>query len=144
MLYHHEKIYHQGRHLTEGATRSAGLWITDGKRLVSSTIHHCVICRKLRGKLAVQKMSDLPEDKITPSPPFSFVGVDVFGPRSIVTRRTRGGSASSQLWAVLLTCLYSRAVHIEVIEEMSSASFVNAMRRLIAVRDKVSEFRSDR
>lgn len=142
--HHHEKIYHQGRHLTEGAIRSEGLWITGGKRLVSSIIHHCVTCRKMRGKPLNQKMADLPKDRLTKSPPFTFVGVDVFGPWTIITRRTRGGSAHSKRWAVLFTCLYSRAVHIEVMEEMTSSSFINAVRRFIAMRGAVSEFRSDR
>lgn len=35
-------------------------------------------------------------------------------------------------------------MHIEVIEEMSSSAFVNALRRLIAVRGSVKQFRSDR
>lgn len=63
--HQHEKIYHQGRHLTEGAIRSEGLWITGGKRLVSSIIHHCVTCRKMRGKPLNQKMADLPKDRLT-------------------------------------------------------------------------------
>ncbi|XP_061185158.1 uncharacterized protein LOC133193208 [Saccostrea echinata] len=142
--HHHKKIYHQGRHLTEGAIRSEGLWISGGKRLVSSIIHHCVTCRKMRGKPLCQKMADLPKVRLTKSPPFTFVGVDVFGPWNVITRRTRGGSAHSKRWAVLFTCLYSRAVHIEVIEEMTSSSFINALRRFVAVRGTVSEFRSDR
>ncbi|KAM9828380.1 uncharacterized protein ACBT44_022570 [Syngnathus typhle] len=48
--YHHEKVAHQGRHITEGALRAAGFWIIGSKRLVSSVIHKCVLCRKLRGQ----------------------------------------------------------------------------------------------
>ncbi|KAK7925507.1 hypothetical protein WMY93_007817 [Mugilogobius chulae] len=44
----HEQSAHQGRHITEGAVRGAGFWIVGGKRLVSSVIHNCVTCRKLR------------------------------------------------------------------------------------------------
>ncbi len=51
----HEQVAHQGRHFTEGALRSAGLWVIGGKRLVSSVIHHCVICKRLRGRLEEQK-----------------------------------------------------------------------------------------
>ena len=36
------------------------------------------------------------------------------------------------------------SVHIEVIEYMTSSSFINALRRLIAIRGYVKEFRSDR
>ena len=38
----------------------------------------------------------------------------------------------------------SRAVHIEVIEELSSSSFINALRRFMAIRGPVKLFRSDR
>jgi len=142
--FHHEAIQHQGRHLTEGALRSAGLWITGGRRLISSVIHGCVKCKKLRGKLEYQKMADLPEDRLKPTPPFTFVGVDAFGPWNIVTRRTRGGQANSKRWCILFTCLIIRAIHVEVVEEMSSSAFINALRRFISLRGKVQEFRSDR
>lgn len=139
----HELVKHQGRHLTEGATRAAGFWITSGKRLISNILYKCVKCRKMRGTTAYQKMADLPADRMSSCPPFTFVGVDVFGHWNISTRRTRGGSACSKRWAVLFTCLSSRAVHIELIEEMSSSSFINALRRFQALRGTVKEFRSD-
>ena len=37
-----------------------------------------------------------------------------------------------------------RAIHIEVIEELSCASFINALRRFISIRGPVTQFRSDR
>lgn len=78
--HYHTLVAHQGRHITEGAVRSAGFWIIGCKRLVSSIIAKCVRCKKLRGNTEVQKMADLPTDRLTPNPPFSFVGVDTFGP----------------------------------------------------------------
>ena len=77
--YHHE-VKHQGRHFTHGLIRAKGFWIVGGKRLVSSVIDHCVKCRKLRAQQVPQKMADLPTQRLTPAPPFTFVGVDVFGP----------------------------------------------------------------
>ena len=44
---------------------------------------------------------------------------------------------------VIFTCLVIRAIHIEVIHEMSSSSFINALRRLIALRGDVKLIRSD-
>ena len=89
-------------------------------------------------------MADLPKDRLDPSPPFSYVGVDTFGPWSVVFRRTRGGVANQKRWAILFTCLTTRAVHIEVIEELSTSSFINALRRFIAIKGPVVQFRSDR
>lgn len=142
--HYHEQVAHQGRHLTEGALRSAGLWLVGGKRLVSSVIHKCVLCKKLRGRTEEQKMSSLPEERVSPGPPFTNVGVDVFGPWTISSRRTRGGLAESKRWAVIFTCMVTRAVHIEVIESLSTSSFVNALRRFMAIRGPVRLFRSNR
>jgi hypothetical protein len=88
-------------------------------------------------------MADLPQDRVTPGPPFSAVGVDTFGPWNVVSRKTRGGTADSKRWAIMFTCLTTRAVHIELIESLSSSSFINALRRFIALRGNVEEFRSD-
>lgn len=142
--HYHSKIHHQGRQMTEGVIRSAGYWIVNGKRMISSEIHHCVTCRKLRGKFGWVQMADLPEDRLQEAPPFTFVGLDVFGPWSVVTRRTRGGSANSKRWGVLFTCLVSRGIHVELVEEVSSSSFINCMRRFIALRGPVQQIRSDR
>ncbi|XP_069129320.1 uncharacterized protein [Argopecten irradians] len=114
--HYHSKVSHQGRHLTEGAVRNAGYWITGMKRIVASILHKCVKCRKLRRNTEYQQMSDLPRDRLVPGPPFTSVGVDCFGPWQVSTRRTRGGIAKAKRWAVLFTCLSTRAVHIEVIE----------------------------
>ena len=141
--HYHEKVKHQGRHFTEGTVRAAGMWIVGSKRLVSSIIFRCVTCRKLRGRQEVQKMADLPPDRLEPGAPFTNVGVDTFGPWEIVSRRTRGGQANSKRWAVIFSCLTTRAIHIEVIEELSSSSFINALRRLHALRGVVKTFRSD-
>ncbi|XP_049332403.1 uncharacterized protein LOC125799519 [Astyanax mexicanus] len=141
--HHHECVKHQGRHFTEGAIRASGLWIVGGKRLISSCIHRCVTCRKLRGRMAQQQMSDLPAERLQVDPPFSYVGLDVFGPWEVLTRRTRGGQARDKRWAVLFTCMSTRAIHIEVIETMTSSSFINALRRFFSIRGPAKQLRSD-
>lgn len=140
----HEQSAHQGRHITEGAVRGAGFWIVGGKRLVSSVIYNCVTCRKLRGKMQAQKMADLPSDRVTPEPPFTSVGLDVFGPWTIVSRRTRGCSPLNKRWAVIFSCMTTRAVHIELIETLSTDSFINALRRFFSIRGPAKLLRSDR
>lgn len=142
--HYHDKVAHQGRHFTEGALRTAGVWIVGGRRLISGIIFKCVTCKKLRGKREVQKMSELPADRLAMDPPFTHVGLDIFGPWSVTTRRTRGGAAESKRWAVIFTCLSTRAVHLEVIESMSTSSFINALRRFLSIRGPVKHLRSDR
>lgn len=74
-------------------------------------------------------MSDLPEELILDgNPPFSFIGIDIFGPWEVITRKIRGGSANSKRWAALFTCLTTRAVHVEILEDMTVSRFINALR----------------
>lgn len=51
--------------------------------------------------------------------------------------------SNTKRWAVLFTCLSIRAVHIEVIEAMDTSSFINALRRFLAIRGPVKQIRSD-
>ena len=141
--HYHEMVKHQGCNFTEGAIHSAGFWIVRCKRMISSILHRFVKCRKLRREIAVQNMSGLPDDRVHPTPPFTYIGVDTFGPWEIVSRRTRGGQANSKRWALMFTCLTTRVVHIEVIESLSSSSFINAFRRFTAIRGEVKVIRSD-
>lgn len=140
----HQQVLHQGRLLTEGALRCGGFWVVGAKNLIRSEIKSCVTCRKLRGSVGWQKMADLPEDRIQPTPSFSYVSVDTFGPWTTTQRRTRGGTVNQKRLALMFTCLVSREVHLEAIEELSTASFINALRRFIAIRGPVIQFRSDR
>ena len=142
--HHHSKVQHQGRHFTEGAVRASGLWLVGAKRCIGKVLSNCVTCKKLRGKVEEQKMCDLPAERLQSDPPFSYVGLDVFGPWEVSARRTRGGHANAKRWAVLFTCLCTRAVHIEVVEEMSTSSFINALRRLFALRGQAKQLHSDR
>lgn len=93
----------------------------------------------------IAEVGDLPEDRLIPDqPPFTSVGVNIFGLCDVITRKTRGSSANSKRWAALFTCLVTRAVHLELLEEMSLSSFINALRRYTVIRGEVKLFRSDR
>ena len=52
-----------------------GLWVINGNSVVRYMISQCVTCRLLHGKGEEQKM-----DCVEASPPFTFLGVDMFGP----------------------------------------------------------------
>ncbi len=140
--YHH-KVHHQGRQITHGALRQAGYWVVGGHGMVSKMLNSCITCKKLRGRMVTQHMADLPKDRIEPSPPFTNVGMDVFGPWMITTRKLRGGAAESKRWGLVFTCLSSRAIHIEVLQSMDVSSFINALRRFFAIRGPATMIRCD-
>lgn len=88
-------------------------------------------------------MANLPPDRLRPATLFTFVGIYTFEPWSFTSRRTRSGQANSQRWGILFICLTIRAIHIEVVEELSFSAFINALRRFMAARGNVKELRSN-
>jgi len=134
----HSQIHHQGRGQTLNQIRSQGYWILGGSKVVADFIRNCVHCRRLRRPAEEQKMADLPEDRVEPSPPFSFCGMDCFGPFI-----TKYGRKEYKRYGLLFTCLCSRAVHIEMLEDMTTDSFIIGLRSFIAIRGTVTQIRSD-
>ncbi len=51
-----------GRGSTHNQLRQQGYWIIGGTSAISNMIAKCVVCRRLRGFLQNQKMSELPKD----------------------------------------------------------------------------------
>ena len=137
--FHHGKQHHQGYGMTHNAIRQAGYYINNGRSMISHIIAKCVTCRKLRGRTQDQKMSDLPPERLTPSPPFTYTGMDVFGPFYI-----KEGRKELKRWGLIFTCLASRAIHLETLNAMTTDSFLNGLRRFISRRVKVRQLRSDR
>lgn len=58
--------------------------------------------------------------------------------------QSRGSHADSKRWVVLFCCLSIRAIHIEIIKSMDTSSFINALRRFIAICGPVKQLCSDR
>lgn len=134
----HERTLHQGKGITLNEIRSNGFWVIGGSSAVSNAIVSCVKCRKLRGPVVEQKMSDLPEDRVEASPPFSYCAVDYFGPFMI-----KEGRKELKRYGVLFTCMSSRAVHVETASSLETDSFIHALRRFLCRRGPVRQLRSD-
>ena len=112
--------------------------------MIAKLIEGCVTCRKLRGTTLTQQMANLPLERTETTPPFTNVGFDVFGPWEISTTKLSGGAVNSKRWGLILTCLSSRAIHIEVLETMEASSFICALRRFLAIRGPVQKLKCDR
>ncbi|PWA30645.1 hypothetical protein CCH79_00009292 [Gambusia affinis] len=91
---------------------------------------------KVGGRLQAGDLSDVEKNLviIPVDPPFTRVGLDVFGPWNVESLRTRANNTDCKRWVVLFTCLSTRAVHIEVIQAMSTSSFINALRHFLSIR----------
>ena len=133
----HEQLGHAGRGHVLAKLRER-YWIIKANSAVHQLISLCVTCRRIKSTPQDQKMADLPEDRLTPAPPFTYVGVDYFGPYV-----TKEGRKERKRYGALFTCLVSRAVHIEVAHSLDTDSFLQALCRFISRRGPVREIRSD-
>ena len=69
-------------------------------------------------------MPPLPVKRVSQSTPFSLCGVDYFGPLFIKYK-----TETKKVWVCLYTCLVTRAVHLELMSDMSTEQFPLGFRR---------------
>nr|CAD2196713.1 unnamed protein product [Meloidogyne enterolobii] len=70
--------------------------------------------------------------------PFCYCGIDYFGPINV-----KGQNVVKKVYGALFTCLTIRAIHIELVEDVSTKSFIQAYRRFVARRGTPSIIASD-
>ena len=99
-------------------------WIFKGRSTIRRNLVNCFNCKKRQALLGEQKMTDLPPDRVTPGkPPFTFAGIDCFGPFTV-----RRGRSHVKRYGVLFTCMSIGAIHLEVAHSLDTDAFINAMR----------------
>lgn len=116
-------------------------WTPQGSKIASAVKRECQMCKKRDVKLIQQHMGNLPTERLSPSPPFNRVMLDIFGPylvRGEVQKRI-----SQKAYGVIFTDLYSRAVHIEPVYGYDTASFMLALLRFTSIRGWPAKIYSD-
>lgn len=124
----HQKNYHVGVSHTLALLRQ-NFWVPHGRSTVQKVIRKCLQCVKYGGgPFKLPAMPDLPSERVKLSLPFAFTGMDYFGPLFVdeVTQEKR--------WVCLFTCLTIRAIHMEVVKDLSAEECLLAIRRFVAVR----------
>ena len=115
-------------------------WSLQGGRCtIRRVIQRCVRCQKLFKEPQKQKMASLPADRVDVRVPFEATGVDVFGP----FRVKMGGRAAHKRWVMLFTCLGCRAVHFEMLKDLSTPTAINALVRFHSRRPGLRILYSD-
>ena len=77
-----------------------------------------------------------------PPPPFAHSGIDYAGPFSIRLTKSRGNSTLKG-YICLFVCLVTRGIHLELVEDYTSESFVAAFHRFTSRWGHCSELVSD-
>ena len=79
--HYHDISGHSGQKYVLSLVRQIEVLAYQRKNDSAKSIKNCFKCKRLWKSSSEQKIADLPEDRVTPGkPPFSYVGVDYFGP----------------------------------------------------------------
>ena len=140
----HEVVHHNGVKETLNCIREV-YWIPRGREAVKRVIGVCVTCRKHEGKPYVTpKFAQLPSCRVSDDPPFAHTGMDFAGPLYLTTEGEDDKERKLQkAYICLYTCASTRALHLELVPNLSVATFLQSFRRFTARRGLPTKLLSD-
>ncbi|XP_071878302.1 uncharacterized protein [Bombus fervidus] len=143
LIIEHEHLInlHSGIQATLYSLRRS-YWPIDGRSQVWSTLKKCVRCCRTNPPPVDYIMGDLPAARITESRPFTNVGIDYCGPFYVKERKDRN-RRKIKVYVSIFVCLAVKAVHIELVSDLTSEAFIAALRRFIARRGFCTTIYSD-
>lgn len=138
ILRQHQINKHFGEDRTIADLRER-VWIIDIRAAVRRVISRCQLCKIKKATPRFPLMGHLPLERLDFGvKAFSYVGLDCFGPITI-----RQGRGTAKRYGIIMTCLTYRAVHLELLIDLSLDQVMIAIQNLLARRGRVKGLRSD-
>lgn len=137
----HKVTCHSGPRVIT-ALISAQYWIVSLRALLHFVLSRCSVCVRLNAKPPQPFMGDLPAERVQQCRPFAHVGVDYAGPlqlRELQLRKSR----VFKIYIAVFICFTVKAVHLEVVSDLSTDAFLAAFDRFVARRGLPSRIFSD-
>ncbi len=123
--YTHRNQLHTGVNSTVTALRQK-FRIPAACQSVKSVLRHCVNCRKVVGKpYQAPDPAPLPKSRIQELVPFKRTGVDFTGALYV-----KSNGQEEKVYICLFTCTVTRAVHLEVVNDLSEETIPPSLLRL--------------
>ncbi|KRZ47836.1 hypothetical protein T02_819, partial [Trichinella nativa] len=139
---HHVRQMHAGVNQTLVAIRTK-FWIIRARNAVKKIIRSCPVCRRVDAQPYRLRMGELPADRVTETQPFIHTGVDFAGPL-FIRPDVRGRDVRvNKAYVCIFTCMTTRAVHLELLREQTTDSFLQGLRRFISRRGRPRVIQSD-
>ncbi|XP_063626381.1 uncharacterized protein LOC134797975 [Cydia splendana] len=137
----HKNTLHGGPHLMTPYLRSK-YWIIKGGSSIRQFYKKCITCARYNAKTNTQLMGNLPVVRVKPSRPFLISGVDFAGP--ITCRMSKGrGAKTYKAYIALFVCMSTKAIHLELVSDMTTEAFIAAFKRFVSRRGHCKELWSD-
>lgn len=134
--FYHKRHLHAGPELLMALLRQR-FWILSARGLIRHRINKCNTCFRAKPRPQFPLMADLPSHRVNQvDKPFQMTGCDYAGPVQYTPVRGRGVK-SRKAWLCIFTCMTTRATHIEVATDLSTVSFLAALKRFLSRRGPV-------
>lgn len=131
---YHKKLFHAGPQLLLASVRH-NYWALGGRALARKTVHSCIKCCRFKADTVQPLMGNLPSQRVQLEFPFFETGIDYTGPVMIADRKGRG-CRLVKAYISIFVCLATKAVHLELVSDMTKDAFIAALNRFIARRGK--------
>lgn len=109
-----------------------GFWILSSRRAIEHTLGRCNRCFRVNPKSTLL-MGELPQPRVTQAKVFSHYGVD-FARRFSITMERRRGSSRLKAFVCVFVCFAIKAIHLELVSDLTSVGFLGVLRRLVTCR----------
>lgn len=138
----HKQTKHGGPSMMLSYIRTTH-WIMNARNSLRSHVHRCTICFRYSANGQTQLMGNLPGPRVTISRPFTHVGIDYAGPLEILAKRSRGRRQCTKGYICIFICLATKAIHLELVGDLTTQSFMASFSRFIARRGNPTNIYSD-
>ena len=116
--------------------------IVNARKLTRSICSQCKVCRRAAPRTKPQQLGELPTDRVSTTPAFDSTGLDFAGPFTLKRGHTRKPSYV-KAYLCLFVCMSTKAVHIEVVSDLTTSAFMAARKRFVARRGCPNTISSD-
>ena len=135
----HRETLHGGVGLTMAAIRE-NYWIPKLRSVVKKVRKECFGCKRYQATAVNSPPpGTLPNDRVSGESAFEFIGVDFAGP----IRYKRGSDREGKAYLALFSCSLIRAVHLELLPNLETSTFIPCLKRFIARRGRPKRIYSD-
>jgi len=137
---YHLELLHGGPQLLLSEVRRL-YWPLLGRVTARSVVRRCVRCTKAHPRFDHPIMAALPRDRVQCTRPFTVTGVDFAGPVYIRSGLRR--VSAKKAWIAVFVCFSTKAIHLELVDDLSSSSFMATLRCFMARRGKCAKLYTD-
>ena len=135
--HYHTSLYHIGHETLLSVVRHK-YWIPQIRQAIKTCRDKCQYCKVNRAKPEPPMMGQIPQSRTTLIKAFAHTGMDLCGPFNVAVRRSR-----EKRWIIVFTCMVTRAVHLDIVHDLTADSTLMAIRSLMCLRGEVTDTYSD-